>query len=634
MARCLNPRAGGGHENLAPAQVCQRCDFLVRGARVGIYEVIAFLGEGSFGQVYKVREQEPLGRLLALKALRLDQHNQKAREGFYAEARHIAELPHPHILPIYNFGHLTDQRPYLVVELAPRTILDVFRKDDGSRRLAYAEELVVYLEQAAAALFHVHEHGVIHQDIKPGNLLIGRSGQILLADFGATFYLGMETHASLNEVTGTSYYMPKEQWEGHPRRDSDQYALAISIYELLAGRPPFVYPRIEQMSSAHFYEKPPMPQKWNPRIPVEVSAVLMRALEKDYHLRYPNVVQFAEHYRKAVEIAQARYVCRYCAYQNRTGSKRCSRCGAQSDDRICPYCETPVRFGQRCCTTCGRLTIPPTQVIGSPVSGMTARQGRYMILHVLKQQNNAKVTTAIALDTLNNDRRVILKRWECSDSPLERRRREIVYYERATERLATFHHPLVPTVLDRFAEGRHYYLIESYIDGESMADLLQKQLKALTEREVLGYMKSMLNIMMALEQHEPAMYHFDISPSAIMLERGRGRAMLTGYPIPPLPPGASPGTSRNLTTRKIDFSPYAPVRDYVPDRRTCIYMLAATMHHALSNDPPQFPFPPIRTLNPLVSPALEAVLSRALQEERELRYQGYAEMKRDIQQLV
>lgn len=637
VARCLNPRANGGHENPASAKVCQRCEFLVRGARIGIYEVISFIGTGSYGQVYQVREPPPLSRLLALKVLRIDQYNEKARDSFFSEARRIANLQHPNILPVYNFGQLEDDRPYLVMEYAPRTILDLFRKEDGTRRLAYAEELVPYLKQAAGALYYVHENGLIHQDVKPGNLLIGRSGQILLSDFGATFYLGMQTHASLGEVTGTASYMPPEQWQGFPRRDSDQYALAVCIYELLAGRPPFVYSRIEQMWNAHINEAPPSPQQWNSRIPVEVSAVLARALSKDYHQRYRSVVEFATSYADAVAISQARYVCQRCGHQNRSGARRCAMCGADSDDRRCPSCNAPVRFGQRVCSNCGRLTIPPALVMHSPLSGATARQGRYVIQHVLRQSDDTKTITAIALDTAANERRVILKRWECTESPIERRRKDILYYERATARLASFHHPLVPAILDRFAEGKHYYLVEQYIDGESIEELLQKLLKPLSDREVLGYINSVLNVLIALDQQHPPLRHFDISPANIIIENTRGRAMLTGFPIlspPPLEQQSADG--KHITTRKIALSAYMPVKDMPQDHRTCIYMLAAAMHQALTNvPPPHYPaYPPVRTLNPRVSPELEAILSRALMEERSSRYQSYAEMKRDVQQLL
>jgi serine/threonine protein kinase len=640
VARCLNPRAGGGHENPGTAVCCQRCDFLVQGAHIGIYEVVSFIGGGSYGYVYKVREPAPLSRILALKVLRLDQFNAKAQANFFQEARRIASMQHPNILPVYNFGQLQEnEQPYFVMEYAPQTILDLFRKSDGTRRLAFAEELVPYVQQTADALHYVHNNGLVHQDVKPGNLLIGRNGQILLSDFGTTFYLGMQTHASLGEVTGTAAYMPLEQWQGNPRRDSDQYALAICCYELLTGRTPFVYKRLEEMWNAHIKEAPPPPQKWNPRIPAEVAAVLLRALSKDYRQRYYSVSEFADNYASAVEVAQQRYVCHHCGQQNRTGAQRCTNCGADYDTRRCVYCETPVRFGQRCCSQCGRLTLPPTLVDHSPLVGVVMRQGRYTIKHVLRQSEETRVMTAIATDAQAQGRKVFLKRWECRAEPLAQRAKDVAYYEQATGQLAKVHHPLLPAVLDRFAEGNHYYMVQEYIDGESLDERLQKLLRPLPERDVLNYTNTLLNVLIALEQQQPALRHYDISPSNIIIDK-RGRALLTGLQIvpPPAVPG-SPGRGemgRRRTTRKLGISAYMPVQDRPYDQRTCIYALAASMHHALTNvAPPHYPaYPPVRMLNPNISPALESILSRALVEDMAVRYQSYEALKRDIQRLL
>ncbi len=638
MVRCLNTRAGGGHDNPDTAISCTRCDFLVQGAHIGGYEVLSFIGAGSYGHVYKVREPAPLSRILALKVLRFDQFNEKALGSFFDEARRIADLQHPNILPVYNFGQLEDERPYLVMEYAPKTIYDIFRREDGSRRLALVEELVPYLNEAADALNFVHARGLIHQDVKPGNLLIGRNGQVLLSDFGTTFYLGMQTHASLGEATGTAAYMPPEQWQGNPRRDSDQYALAVCAYELLVGRTPFAYKRIEEMWNAHFRETPPPPQQWNRRIPVEVATVILRGIAKDYRQRYPNIKEFAAHYEEAVKTAQQRYVCYLCGTENRIGAQRCSGCGAERDDRHCLYCDMPVRFGQRCCTHCGRLTIPPGMVLHSPLSGVSVRQGRYVIRQVLKTTKETQVTVALAMDTRNNDQRVILKRWECTDLPMARRAKELVYYEHATEALVRIQHPLVPRVLDRFVEGHYYYVVMTYADGESLEEHMQKLLRPLPEAEVLNYMNTLLNTLIALEQQRPPMRHYDISPNTIIIERKRGRAMLTGFQIPPPPasPEARNGSSRHHTTRKLAISPYLPVQDKPFDQRTCIYSLAACMHFALTNQPPpHYPaFPPVRLLNPAVSRELEAILSRALVEDSNARYQSYTQMQQDIRTLM
>jgi serine/threonine protein kinase len=395
------------------------------------------------------------------------------------------------------------------------------------------------------------------------------------------------------------------------------------------------------MWSAHIHEVPPSPQQWNARIPSEVAAVLLRALEKDYHRRYRNSIEFADSYADAVQVALRRYVCQVCGQQNRSGAQRCAICGAEQDNRSCPYCDAPVRFGQRCCSACGRLTLPPTRITHSPLIGVSVRQGRYTIQQVLKHSEETRVMTAVATDAQAHEQKVVLKRWECADGPLAQRARQVAYYEQATEALARVRHPLVPTVLDRFAEGRHYYTVLPYIDGESIEERLQRWLHPLSERDVLAYLNTLLNVLIALEQQQPSVHYYDISPANILIERGRGRVMLTGFQIPPPPfPSVSPAridVHRQRTTRKLAISSYLPIQDKPPyDRRTTIYELAATMHHALTNiGPPHYPsYPSVRLLNPQVSPALESILNRALIEERTRRYQSYEEMKRDVQQLL
>ncbi len=638
MARCLNLH-GVGHDNPDGTVCCQRCDFLVEGARISAYQVISLIGAGSYGYVYKVRESAPLSRILALKVLRLDQFNDKVQASFFQEARRIANMQHANILPVYNFGQLANEQPYLIMEYAPKTIKDLFHKADGSRRPAFAEELIPYVQQAAAALHYIHHAGLVHQDVKPGNLLIGRNGQLLLSDFGTTLYLGMQTHASLGEVTGTASHMAPEQWQGNPRRESDQYALAICCYELLTDHLPFAYKQLAQMWNAHFSEQPPSPQQWNPRIPVEVAAVLLRAMAKEYKQRYRSILDFANAYEEAIKTAQQRYVCHSCGQQNRSGARRCSNCGTSQDNRTCPYCDASVRFGQRCCSVCGRLTIPPLLAAHSPLQGIYVHQGRYMINYVLKQAVGSRVMTAVASDTQQQEKRVFLKRWECADGPLAQRARDLAYYEHATAAFTQLHYPLLPAVIDRFAEGRHYYMILSYIDGENIAARLQKLLHPLAEAEVVRYMHMLLNALIFLQQQRPPLHHYDISPTNIIIERTRNRSILTGFPIqPPLSPptqDAHPVAARSRTTRKLAVSPYLPIQDKPYDQRTCIYTLAATMHHALTNvAPPHYPtYPPVRVLNPTISLALESILSRALFEDNALRYQSYEAMQRDVREI-
>ena len=266
---------------------------------------------------------------------------------------------------------------------------------------------------------------------------------------------------------------------------------------------------------------------------------------------------------------------------------------------------------------------------------MSVRQGRYIIKRVLKGSADTDVTVVVAYDTRANEQLVVLKRWECTDLPIARRAKELIHYEKATEALARVQHPLIPRVLDRFAEGRHYYIVLTYIDGESLEERLKKLLRPISEHEGIGYMNTLLNILISLEQQQPPLRHYDISPANILIERTRKRAFLTGFQIPPLAEQEL-ATQNHRTTRKIVVSPYLPLQDSRYDQRTCIYMLAASLHHALTNyAPPHYPsFPAARMLNPAISPEFNAILSHALIEDPRARYQSYAELKRDLQRLL
>lgn len=451
VAYCLNPDPQFRHENRADGYYrCRVCNFLVEGAQLSGYKVLSFRGKGSFGDVYEVREPPPLGRILALKILNFDKSGTKANASIARDARNIASLRHPHILPVYQFGTLKDNRPYFSMELATTTLGNMFPMRNGSRKLASAEELVPFIEQAANALAFIHENNFVHQDIKPENLLIidkpsQGEKQLFLSDFGIACFLGQTTQANLSRVVGlgTPEYMAPEQWEGQPVPATDQYALAISIYELLAGRRPFDHLNRIQLRFAQSQLAPPSPRQWNPRIPPEVESVLLRALAKDHRIRYRSIHDFAESYSQAAYIALERYACQSCGYQNRSGSLFCSNCGTRQDDRRCPFCDTPTFFGERTCEACKRLIFPLHIARNSELKEVSIRQGRYIIQHVLKKADiipspkahyhtgpkpeDSKVMVAIACDTKNGDKQVILKRWACAEAPLDRRARDILH---------------------------------------------------------------------------------------------------------------------------------------------------------------------------------------------------------------
>lgn len=164
-------------------------------------------------------------------------------------------------------------------------------------------QLVSYLEDAASALQYAHDHGIIHLDVKPANLLLDGEDRLLLADFGVSALLDGYTHASLRGYVGTPLYTAPEQWLEQPRPASDQYALAVTCYQLLVGRAPFIG-NLYIIMHGHIKGTPPPLREFQPQIAPEVEAVILKALAKDPLQRYPDMRSFARAFREAVDQAE------------------------------------------------------------------------------------------------------------------------------------------------------------------------------------------------------------------------------------------------------------------------------------------------------------------------------------------
>jgi len=203
--------------------------------RIGRYEILERIATGGQGTVYRARDTV-LDRVVAVKVINQSIADDPAYlAALQREARLAARLDHPNITTVYDF-QIEDGTPYIVMEYVPDA-LD--RHLQGGTRLPWerATEIVV---QIARALQHAHDQGVVHQDIKPQNILLTEDGTVKVSDFGIARALASSTRSRTASVMGTPQYMPPEQWEsGSLDGRLDQYALGIVFYEILVGAVPF-----------------------------------------------------------------------------------------------------------------------------------------------------------------------------------------------------------------------------------------------------------------------------------------------------------------------------------------------------------------------------------------------------------
>jgi serine/threonine protein kinase len=257
------------------------------GQHLGNYRLVRLLGRGGFAEVYLGQHVQIDTQQAAIKVLYLtgvDPHK------FRQEAQTITSLKHPNIIRLFDFSD--QQMPYLVMDYAPNGSL-------GTRHAAGEKvplvTVVRYVTQIANALQYAHGMHIIHRDIKPDNVLLGSHSELLLSDFGIAV-LSKTGRATVNApggMAGTPYYMAPEMFRGKPDKASDQYALAVMVYQWLSGTLPFSEGDFIQLGYQHAHESVPPLCERAPLVSGEAEAVVMKALAKDLHQRFATVQAFA-----------------------------------------------------------------------------------------------------------------------------------------------------------------------------------------------------------------------------------------------------------------------------------------------------------------------------------------------------
>src|SRR5213080_1760287 len=312
----------------------------------------------------------------------------------------------------------------------------------------------------------------------------------------------------------------------------------------------------------------------------------------------------------------------------------------------CPYCNAENRDGVHFCSNCGKpltptITASSTSAGSANINSRTLtpgsrlQGGRYLIKKILGQggMGAALLATDIRLDS----KPVVIKELISDNTDPAKLQEDVRNFKREVATLAHLDHPLIPNVTDHFQEGPRYFMVQEYVDGENLEERMDRTNQPMKEREALAYTSEVLDILDYLAQETPPIVHRDIKPANIIIGNKDKRAHLVDFGI------ARADVARHAQrkqTSALGTSGYAPPEQYQgnADPRSDLYALAATLHHLLTNrDPrnhPPFTYPPVRTLNPQLSSEVERVLTRALTNDINQRYQSAAAMKRDIDDIL
>ena len=272
------------------------------------FEILAKLGEGGMGCVYKVRHRD-LDEVQIVKTLQAHLSTNEALRGrFIAEARRGMKLRHPHIAGVHDFAVCADGTGYIVMEYVPGHNLRDLLATRGPLSLSLVGAIAV---QTLDALAYLHSERFVHRDISPDNLMLTSTSDgrpyVKLIDLGISKSLEEgQTMTATGQFLGKVSYASPEQFGGHVDGRSDLYSFGVVLYKLLTNADPFTGDNYHQIISAHLFQPPRPFSETAPHLPEAVQRVILRALEKDPDQRYRDAVEFCDAVEEAFGVADQR----------------------------------------------------------------------------------------------------------------------------------------------------------------------------------------------------------------------------------------------------------------------------------------------------------------------------------------
>jgi eukaryotic-like serine/threonine-protein kinase len=270
-------------------------------SQLGRYEILSELGQGAMGVVYKAKD--PLiDRVVAIKTINLAlalEEKEEYEGRFYQEAKAAGRLSHPNIVTIYDVGKSGDVA-YIAMEFLQGKELRDIMNEGG---LMPVDKALDIASQVAQGLAYAHEHGIVHRDVKPSNIMVAKDGHVKITDFGIARMASAAVHTQTGMVVGSPKYMSPEQVMGKEiDRRSDVFSLGVMLYEILTGQVPFNGENINAIMYQTLNSVPVPPRSVNPDVPEMANFIVSKALSKGPEDRYQNATDFAADLRACRDI--------------------------------------------------------------------------------------------------------------------------------------------------------------------------------------------------------------------------------------------------------------------------------------------------------------------------------------------
>ena len=575
------------------------------GQQFGNYKLVRLLGDGGFASVY-LGEDIYKGTYAAVNIFG------RTSQDFMNEVRRIHLLRHVNINPILDFGIKTpDDTAFIIMEYTPN---GSFRNKFPKGTRVPLNVVVSAVKQVASALQYAHDQHVVHRDVKPENLLLNAQNTILLSDFILDI--------SKDSIIGTYAYMAPESLRGRPVPASDQYSLAIMVYEWLCGELPFEGREPIQWYYLHVNVPPPSLREHIPSLSPAVEQVVLKALAKKPEERFERVEMFALALEQAARGQDAPSI---------KSTPQPAFQVAQYDATIQspkPSNSLEQLFQESVRSQAGGNVKDVDVLISAYLPPNTILRTRYHILEQLGRGGMGAVYKA--KDATFSNRFLAVKQMIQSGLAPQMLAVYTNNFQREANLLASLMHPNLPRIYEYFSEGEYWYLVMDYIEGINLQKHLEQSGGRLPIEEALRIGIDLCTVLHYLHTRQPTIIFRDLKPANVMIT-SEGHLYLIDFGI-----ARQFNPNQQQDTHNFQTPGYAAPEQFNQKQTTPqsdIYSLGATLHQLLSGEDPTnniFDLPPLE----IGVPELTALVSKMLEMKPIKRPATMLVVKQELQRIL